>query len=138
GVDDAQHLILAQTTDLVTTVSAEARFEEPGSLEVRKTIAGPAAGRQGAIRIDVSCDGGARPLPDFTIDAGAPAGTTSRRYSALPAGAVCTVTETVDGHTEAVTVAVSGSGRDVTIPAGGLATVGLADTYAITPPGALV
>ncbi|MFL5926001.1 MAG: DUF5979 domain-containing protein [Gaiellaceae bacterium] len=138
GIDDAQKLILAQTTDLVTTVSAEARFEEPGSLEVRKTIGGAAAGGQGPIRIDVSCDEGTRPLPDFTIDEGAAAGTISRRYSGLPAGAVCTVTETVDGHTDAVTVSVTGSGRDVTIPAGGLATVAIADTYEIPAPGSLV
>jgi len=45
GVNDAQRLILAETGELTTTVKATAEFLAPGSLEVEKTIAGPAAAR---------------------------------------------------------------------------------------------
>ena len=67
----------------------------PGELTVTKTIAGPAAGQQGAITISVSCSGTA--LPDFVIPAGAPAGTLSRSYPGIAAGSTCTVTETGNG-----------------------------------------
>ncbi len=46
GLSDAQHLILAKTDTLRTTVSGTAEFLAPGSLVVKKTIAGDAAGSQ--------------------------------------------------------------------------------------------
>ena len=50
GVSDAQQLILAKAATLTTTVQATAQFLAPGSLVVKKTIAGPAAGSQAAGR----------------------------------------------------------------------------------------
>ena len=97
-----------------------------GSLIVHKTIDGPAAGQQGEIVIEVSCDGTA--LEDFVI----PARTTapqSKDYTDLPAGSKCSVLETADGSTGTVAVAKKGSGTVVTIPAGAEATVDLTDTY---------
>ena len=67
-----------------------------GSLIVHKTIDGPAAGQQGEIVIEVSCDGNA--LEDFVIPAGT-TGPQSKDYQDLPAGSQCTVTETADGST---------------------------------------
>ena len=77
----------------------------PGSLTVTKTIAGPAAGQQGAVTISVTCNenGVDTPLPDFTIAAGAAAGSTSHTYTRIPAGSVCTATETATGDTNSVT-----------------------------------
>jgi hypothetical protein len=128
GKATAQKLILAQTADLVTIVRAVAVFQPPGALVVNKTIGGAAAGQQGDIVIDVTCEGTA--LPSFTIPAGTPAGTVSHTYDNLPAGANCTVIETVDGRSATVNVARSGSGITVTIPAGGSVNADLTDTFA--------
>ena len=107
NVTDAQHLILAQTNTLRTTVSVAAQFIDTGSLIVTKTIAGPGAGAQGDIHIAVTCNGTA--LPEFVIPAGT-TGTVTQTYDNIPTPATCTVTETVDGSSAAVTVVtVNGS-----------------------------
>ena len=51
-----------------TDVQAQATLALPGSLTVTKTIGGAAAGQQGEIRIDVSCNGVG--LDPFIIPAG--------------------------------------------------------------------
>ena len=111
----------------------------PGSLVVTKTIAGPAAGQQGTVTIGVICNEGGTnvPLPDFTIDANAPAGEQSHTYPDIPAGSLCTVTETSDGNSSTVSVIVEGSGQQVSIPPGAPATADLTDTYTLVP-GSLV
>ena len=58
GYQDAQQLILAENATLTTTVQATAQFLPPGSLVVKKTIAGPAAGTQARVVIHVDCDDG--------------------------------------------------------------------------------
>ena len=109
GTDDAQKLILAQPAEVVVTVQADAEFYDTGSLVVSKTIGGPAAGQQGEIVIEVSCNDVA--LEDFVI----PAGTTepppqTKTYGNIETPATCTVTETNDGSSGAVTVVtVNGS-----------------------------
>ena len=102
-----------------------------GSLLVTKTIAGPLAGRQGPVTIDVTCNGTA--TAEFMIDSQAPAGSVSHSVDGLPAGSVCTVTETADGATAAVAATVSGNGQQVTIPAGKVVPVDLIDVYQGTP-----
>ena len=97
-----------------------------------KTIAGPAAGSQAAVTIHAVCDGTAL-TPDFVIDAGTAAGTTSHTYEDVPAGATCTVTETVDGSSSTVAVITVGSPQDATVPAGGVATAELVDVYHLVP-----
>ena len=104
----------------------------PGSLTVSKTIDGQAAGSQGQITIHTVCDGTAL-TPDLVIDAATAAGKTSRTYEDVPAGSVCTVTETVDGSSSTVEVSTVGSPQNATIPAGGLATAELLDTYTFAP-----
>ena len=138
GASGAQKLILAQTATVQTTVSATADFQAFGSLEIDKTIKGPSAGKQGAITISVSCDKGTRPLDDFTIPAGTAAKTVSATFDDIPAGAQCTVTETVDGHTEKVAVAAVGSGQTVTVPANGTVKAQITDTYSVPAPGSLI
>ncbi|MBV9423865.1 MAG: thioester domain-containing protein [Solirubrobacterales bacterium] len=104
----------------------------PGSLLVRKTIAGPGAGQQGEITIHTVCNGTAL-APDFAIAAGAPAGEHTKQYDRIRVPAKCTVTETADGHTSAVSVVVEGSGQTVSIPPGDVAEADISDTYALVP-----
>ena len=104
----------------------------PGSLLVRKTIAGPAAGQQGAITIHTVCNGKAL-TPDFVIRAGTLTGAYTKQYDQIPVGATCTVTETADGHTSAVSVVVVGSGQKVTVPAGAIVDADISDTYGLLP-----
>ena len=128
GVADAQHLILAKSDTLKTTVQGTAEFLAPGSLVVKKTIAGDAAGSQARVVIEVDCDDGV-PRPDFVIRAGTPAGTTSKTYEPIAVGTKCTVNETSNGTTVGTEVVVTGDGQQVTIPTGKSETVEVTDTY---------
>ena len=112
GVNDAQKLILAETAEVVVTVDADAEFYDTGSLIVGKTIGGPAAGQQGEIIIEVTCNDVA--LDDFVI----PAGTTepppqTKTYEDIETPATCTVTETSDGSSGAVTVVTVNGSQEV-------------------------
>ena len=69
------------TAKLVDTYS-----DEEGSLIVEKTISGDAAGSQGPVTIQVSCDKGTPSLPDFDIGAGTGAGSVSKTYPRLAGG----------------------------------------------------
>jgi hypothetical protein len=102
---------------------------------VNKTITGAAAGQQGAVVISVTC--GQTALADFVIPAGTPAGTTSQVYSQIPAGTVCTATETANGGTSALTVTTQGSPQSLTIAPNGSGTLNLTNTYEPAP-GSLV
>ncbi len=104
----------------------------PGSLLVRKTIAGPGAGQQGEIRIHTACNGNAL-NPDFVIPAGAPAGEQTKQYDRIRVPARCTVTETADGHTSAVSVVVEGSGQTASVPPGDVVEADISDTYGLLP-----
>ena len=104
----------------------------PGSLIVTKTIAGPAAGQQEEITIHTEC-GGKALTPDFVIDPRTPAGDRSKRYDDIPAPTTCKVTETADGHTSAVSVAVEGSGQTVHVGAGEIVDADISDTYGLRP-----
>ena len=103
-----------------------------GSLLISKTIAGPLARRQGPVTIRVACNGTAL-SPDFVIAARARAGRVSRSFDGIPAGSVCTVTETADGTTEDVRVQVIGNRRTVTVPGGKVVPVNLVNVYRATP-----
>jgi hypothetical protein len=97
---------------------------------VTKTITGSAAGQRGEVVLHVSCDNGLE--QDIIIPAGA-TGDTSTTIDDLPAGTVCTVTETSDGSTTTVTVAITGLGS-VVVPAGGVATIDVTDGYQVQAP----
>jgi TQXA domain-containing protein len=109
----------------------------PGSLQVQKSITGAAAGRQGAITIAVDCGDNGPVLADWVIPAGTKPGTVSKTYGDIPAGTVCTVTETGKGDIRTVNVTVTGGAEPATIPPGGTATVDLSDLYSDVP-GSLV
>jgi hypothetical protein len=105
----------------------------PGSLPITKTIAGALAGHQGPLTIHVACNGGAL-SHDFVIAASTPAGTVSKSLDGIPAGSVCTVTETADGGTPTITATVAGDDQTVTVPAGSVVPVGLTDVYQLPTP----
>lgn len=138
GVDDAQRLILAETVDVVANVTATAEFVAvpvlTAALTVTKTISGPEAGSQGAIAIDVACDSGVDET--FTIPARA---TGSRQFviDEIAVGAVCEVSEPIDGATtEALTVTTTGLGRVVVAQGGSAAAVVNSYAPALAPSGA--
>ena len=100
----------------------------PGSLIVRKTITGPKAGEQGEIVVICPvCDGVA--LAPFAIPANSPAGTLTRTYDDLPAGASCTGTETPNGSTDTVFVTIAAGPLPVIVPPGASVTASVTDTY---------
>ena len=136
GYKDAQRLILAENATLTTTVQATANFLPAGSLVVKKTIAGPAAGSQGRVVMHVACSDG-KDRSDFVIDAGTDAGTSSKTYDDIPAGTICTVTETSDGSTTATKVVVTGDGQQVAIRSGETETAHVTNTYDFAP-GSLI
>ncbi|MCC9176004.1 thioester domain-containing protein [Arthrobacter sp. zg-Y179] len=133
GVDNAQKLILAVTRELSSNATAAAAFTEVGSLTVTKTIAGPAAGNQGAVVINIDCGTGSQFT--FTIEAEA-TGTPSQTFDDIPAGSTCTVTEPTPGTNDSVQVSTILPGA-VTIVSGTTATAAVTDTYTFTP-GTLV
>ncbi|MDK1360288.1 thioester domain-containing protein [Arthrobacter sp. zg-Y1219] len=133
GVDNAQKLILAVTRELSSNATAAAAFTEVGSLTVTKSIAGPAAGSQGTVVINIDCGTGNQFT--FTIDAEA-TGTQSETFNDIPAGSTCTVTEPTTGASDSVEVSTILPGA-VTIVSGTTATAAVTDTYTFTP-GTLV
>ncbi len=127
GLLAAQKLILAQTGVVRTDVQAQATLALPGSLTVTKTIDGAAAGQQGEIRIDVSCNGVG--LDPFIIPAGT-TGTPSHTYDGLLAGSTCTITETTDGSTATIGV-VTVPADPATISPGSTVPAAVSDEYTV-------
>ena len=127
GLADAQKLILAEEGVVRTDVQAQATLTLPGSLTVTKTIGGAAAGQQGEIRIDVSCNGVG--LDPFIIPAGT-TGSPSKTYDNLLAGSTCTITETTDGST-ATTGVVTVPAGPATISPGSTVPAAISDEYTV-------
>ena len=140
GVESAggKESVVVPANGTATEKLADTYSDEEGSLIVEKTISGDAAGSQGAVTIQVSCDRGTPSLPDFDIGAGTGAGSVSKTYPGLPAGATCSVDETADGGTSTVHVDVTIGQREATIPAGDSVTLRLADVYGFTQPDLMV
>jgi hypothetical protein len=127
--DGGQVISVPPGGNAVTTITDT---YDTGSVIVNKTITGLAAGAQGDITVDVNC-GGTVLTPVFVIPAGSPAGTQSQEYTGIPAGTVCTVTETGNGASGTVTVATTGSPQDITVAANGSATASIIDDYDFVP-----
>ena len=108
-----------------------------GSLTVTKTINGLAAGEQGPVTIEVSCDGKDL-LPDLMVPAGSPAADYTHTYTGIATGSTCTADETFDGSTSTVDVVVTGNGTSVVVPGGGSAALHITDTYTHTTGSLLV
>ena len=110
-----------------TSTAATANFFQASSLRVTKTIAGSAAGDQGAVSLHVACDNGLS--RDIDIPANAPAGDTATTIDDLPVGTKCTVTEPTDGSSASVTVTTAIDGSPATITADQVADVTVTNTY---------
>ena len=125
------HTVSIPAGGAVTAALTDTYTSLPGSLLVTKTIAGPAAGQQGAVTVQAVCAGA--PLsPELSVPAGAAAGTYSQTYEDIPAGSTCTVHETANGSTSTVSVTTTGAGQTVTVPAAHVAEAGITDTYGLT------
>jgi hypothetical protein len=109
-------------------------------LVVNKIIEGPAAGRQGALTINTSCEFGGvtTALTPIDIPANAPAGITTRDYPGIVAGSVCTTTEISAGNPANVEVATTVTPtQPVTVPTSDATTVDVTNDYTFVP-GSLV
>ncbi|MDN3481573.1 thioester domain-containing protein [Arthrobacter sp. APC 3897] len=119
--------------DTVTATVTDTYTFTPGTLAVRKIVTGTAAGAQGEVQISVVCTSEGSTVLDTTVTIAA--GETEPEASEFPglaAGTECTVTESVNGETEAVSVTVTGEGT-VTVPAGGSVEAAITDTYEFRP-----
>jgi TQXA domain-containing protein len=131
GLEDAQRLILANTTELDAVADATAEFFAVGTLTVNKSFAGAAAGEQDASELDIDCGA------PYVFTAEIPAGvdeTQTFTYPDIPAGTTCVVTEPLSGETTAVTV-TSDAPQDATVTTEG-ASIDIVNTVEYRP-GAL-
>jgi Domain of unknown function (DUF5979)/Thioester domain len=128
SVIGANQTVTIPAAKVVPVALTDIYSDSPGTLTVSKTVAGAAAGKQGPISVLADCGG---PVNVFTLEipAGAPGGPVVDDYENIPAGSVCTVTETALGGTDTVKVVGQGDGQKVTVPAGGAVTADLTDTF---------
>jgi hypothetical protein len=134
-VNDAQRLILAQSAQVTTTVSAALELFDTASLVVSKSIGGAGAGAQDDIRVTVSCGG--TPLPDFVILARA-TGTQTKTYAGIETPSTCTITESANGADGSVSVVTTGGSQTVTLaadeqPDDVVDAAPISDTYELLP-----
>ncbi len=128
-----------QVVEIFPGISVNARITDdyffvPGSLIVKKSIQGPAAGLQGAITIHTSCLENGVPVlsEDFVIPAGA-TGEHSTQYFGIPAGSVCHITEPSGGETPIVAPPVQVLPGPVTVSGGDVVEADVTDTYSFQP-----
>lgn len=137
GRSSAQKLILAAQATIPIRADAAISPMAAGWFAVDVTVAGAAAGRQGAISVTARCDDGATVIEDSgTLPAGAAAGTTRVvTLSAVPAGATCTASQTADGHTaDAVLASTTIVPASVVAAASSTVSVTVTDTFAAPTP----
>lgn len=135
---DAQSLVLAQQTELVVRAGAVLRPFAAGGLAITKRIAGPGAGHQGEIVVEVSCEdpqGGLDQRRVVTLPARAPAGDHLRLVTGIPAASRCTLTEPSTGENDRVglTGGVVIEPSAVTVPDGANSPVVVVNTYVGRP-----
>ncbi len=125
--DDRQKVTIPAGKVVPVNVIDEYR-SAPGSLEVTKTITGPAAPKHGHVAILVECGGPVHAYA-FLIQAHL-SRTVPDHLNDLPAGSHCTATETSDGHTGTIAVVATGTRKKTTIRANHSATLHLTDIFA--------
>ncbi|MDX6742350.1 thioester domain-containing protein [Actinocorallia sp. A-T 12471] len=99
---DAQKLVLAQETELGVRAGATFNRFAAGALRITKRITGTGAGFQGEVVVQVEC---VDQNPETDLDrsytvrfpAGTGAGDHTRTLGGVPAGSLCTITETATG-----------------------------------------
>lgn len=135
GLDQAQKLVLAQTTTLPIRAGVRVESYAAGSLTVQKVITGSAAGWQGEITIQIAC------VPQLPLGvpttAVIPAGATAPEpivFSGIPDGASCTVSEPTNGATASVNLTAQRiEPASVTVSTETTATVSVTNAYEPVP-----
>lgn len=131
-IEPASVVLSSAATQLITVTDLYSVVTSGFAVDV--TIAGAAAGSQGAVSVLASCDSGAS-VP-FTLPAGTAAGTHAvGAVTGIPVGATCTVTQTADGANAAATLTSSSvTPASVVIAPDSTPTITLANTYAVPTP----
>lgn len=133
----AQKLVLAAETPVPLRATASIVPVDAGALQIDVAISGPAAGAQSGIELTSSCtaDGGWSLQRSAFVPAGTPAGSlTVALLDGLPAGAVCTVAQPVDGsNASAVLGASSITPASVVIASDTTSIVTVADEFVLPP-----
>lgn len=133
-------IVAGATTRAEATYTYSIPVPPSGALRVLLTVDGAAAGQQSALQLRASCTTPA-PTPatiSRTIDV--PAGFTGSdvvvaTVGDLPAGAECSVIQTVDGRNARASLSASDiEPASVTIPAGAATDVVVTDTYVVPAP----
>jgi len=127
-------------SDTTSTIAVTNSYSVPppatGALRVEVTIAGPAAGAQSALELVATCASGADSITrDIAVAAGITGTTPVAMIDDLPAGAVCSVAERVDGrNADAEFVSSTVSPPSVTIASDATSVITVTDTYAVPVP----
>jgi hypothetical protein len=137
-VDVATTFTPAPTVTIAEGVESVIQVENtytpvPTTLEIIKEVAGPAAGLQGPVQIDVSCDG--QPTESFDVPSEAPAGTIPLGTLTVPFGTSCAVTEIMNGDNASVDV-TTGFVPGPVVDVAGPTTVTVTNTYTVSEPPA--
>lgn len=134
-------IVAGVTTRAEATYTYSIPTPPTGSLRVLLTVDGAAAGQQSELQLSASCTTPAPSPAAVTRTIDVPAGFTGTdvvvgTVGDLPAGADCSVVQTVDGRNARAALSASDiEPANVTIPAGAAADVVVTDTYVVpTPP----
>ncbi|WP_157902758.1 DUF5979 domain-containing protein [Streptomyces jeddahensis] len=132
GLEDAQTLVLAQETELVVRAGAVLQPFPAGGVDFGVRVDGEAAGLQDAKVIEVDCrdpESGLDQHRTVTLGAGTPAGDHARSLTGIPAGSVCTISESSDGDNGLVTATTAIEPSTVTIASEETQQVSVTNTY---------
>ncbi|MBA2945137.1 thioester domain-containing protein [Streptomyces himalayensis] len=133
GLEDAQTLVMAQETELVVRAGAVLQPFPAGAVQFNLGIDGEAAGLQSEKVIQVDCgdpDSDLDQQRTVTFAAGTPAGDHSRSLTGIPAGSVCTITESSDGDNGLVSATTVIDPTTITIASEETQQVSITNTYA--------
>ena len=125
-----QTVTIAADTESVVEVR-DTYTAAPATLVVTKVVAGPAAGSQGDVVVEVSCTDGTSDT--LTVPAGTPAGTTALPALTVPFGTKCAVAETATGATDAVDVDNFAFDPGNVVAVDGPTTIAVTNTYTFQP-----
>ena len=133
-IDPAGGAITIPAGDGVEVTVTDTYTVNPGALLVNKSIAGPVAGQQGEVTLEVTCTLESAVVAEgsFTVTAGTTGTVPAGTLTGIPEGASCAVTEPVTGESTEIGVVVD-LPDSVTIAAGATATATVTDTYSQNP-----
>ncbi|MCC3277023.1 thioester domain-containing protein [Arthrobacter sp. zg-Y20] len=133
-IDPAGGAVTIPAGDGVEVTVTDTYTVNPGAVLVNKTIAGPSAGEQGEVTLEVTCTLESAVVAEgtFTVATGATGTVAAGTLTGIPEGASCAFTEPVTGESTEIGVVVD-LPDSVTIAAGATATATVTDTYSENP-----